>query len=332
MQPGYGRGEEPAYDQNGQYSASPLNGGSGSYPAYPQGGIVFAESSYPLQNSGAVPAGYPVQPQPMQEDPAYAQNMGYAQGQPMQNSGAYGYPQNMEYGQPQQPVQGSGMMTGYPQMGYVQTQGMQGGYPQNAGYMPDQQAIAYDAPVMPMQEAPSIPTPQTTRELPVQKGPSLMERIRENPKPWITGAAVALVVIVAVVILVMRLQNRQVYTAEDVVRALYRRDMPITEPYIYGENTDPDGLLGTRHSYTSKVSFTDTTIRDGWSILERGGIVEVFDSEDDAQVRERQLNNMLPSQSGYVIQENRVVLRLSPLSSEENNAAYEEALRDMFGK
>ena len=299
------------YDPYGQYEGQP-NGNvqpqDASYVSYPSAPLFFAEQSYQPQNQQIM------------------QNSG---GMPMQNSG--GIPMQNSGGMP---IQNSGGMPAFGMMGQMP------GYPQQPMMnmqpsVSEQPPIAYDAPVMPDQNQRQIPTPQTTGEFRTPPKPKLTERLREqirtNRKPWIFGGVAVLMVIAAVIILASAL-NRHGYNAEDVVRSLYRRQMPISSPVIYTKETDPDGLLGSWHSYTSKVAWTDTGIQGGKNILENGGIVEVFASADDAAVRRKQLGNMLVSQSGYVSQVNRVVMRLSPLMDEEKTASYQEALRLMFGK
>ena len=279
---------------------------------------------------------YPAYPQESYQGYPQGYTQGYPQGYPQGYSQTYaqGYPQGSPTGgyQVQQPVQHTfqGEYTG----DYALQNGMNSGpyrVPQVSAATGEQ--IVYNAPMAPGDGTDaSILTPQMTREgLVVSPKRHLGAGINKK-HAIIACAAAAVLIAAAVLVYFLFFAGKTPYTAENVVAALYRRGLPIETPMIYSEATDPDGLLGTMNQYTSKVSWTDKRVSNGSDTLARGGIVEVFPSAELAQARLRQLNLMLPSQSGIATQVNRVVMRLSPDFSTAQATEYQQALKNMFGK
>ena len=308
----YGNPYAAAYGQQGQ--------------GMPYGQMMAMDNaSYSQVPSGQDPQGGPYGQMPYGQDP---QNGPYGQmpyGQNPQGEAPYGQMPEMPYAQA-------------PQGGWVfasQTPSAQpfpeASVPQN---MPPASSgqILYSAPMVPQEMNEQYPTPQMAREgLDKTQKLHIGEKVMANPKPLIIALPAVLVLVLAVAGFFM-FGMRRPYTAESVVSALYRRSLPIASPVTYTAQTDPDGLLGKMNQYTSKVSWTDTTVSGATNILEGGGIVEVFDTAELAQARLRQLEAMTLSQAGHVSGANRAVMRLSPIMSRSQADAYEEALKGMFGQ
>ena len=242
--------------------------------------------------------------------------------------------QQNAYYAPQQPMSGSTGGYVIPPMPTYQGGNAYAYSTMQSAQYEDQQAL-YTAPMAPSDTpAIPIPTPQMAREgLSTDTG--IHPKVHEGgskKKGIILAVSILGVIALALVLYFAMFANRHVYTAEDVVTALYQRGLPIQNPIIYTAETDPEGLLGTMNQYTSKVSWIDPNVMDRQGTLERGGIVEVFPSEALAQERLRQLGQMLISQSGAFSQVNRAVLRLSTGFDEDQVTAYQDALRSMFRK
>jgi hypothetical protein len=128
-------------------------------------------------------------------------------------------------------------------------------------------------------------------------------------------------------------------TAEQIV-ALLAEKVPSARPSIaYTAQTDPNQLLGTPDSYTSKATFTDTRIdpaeADDTELgsIELGGSVEVFADEADARARRDYLDQTireLPINVGeHAYLRGSVLLRVSRRLSPTQAAEYEAALPSM---
>ena len=307
VQPGYGQTtQNDPYAQYRQPDSAAYQPVQMQYPAgYPQG-------SYPGYAQGSYAQGYP---------------QAYPQGSP---TGGYQVPQQMAQNQPVQPTF-QGQYTG---SDYTPQNGMNSGpyrVPQVSAATGEQ--VVYNAPMAPSEgQDASILTPQMTREGLVVSPKRHIGTGINKKTVLIACASAAVLIAAAVLVYFLFFAGKTAYTAENVVAALYRRGLPIESPLIYSETTDPDGLLGTMNQYTSKVSWTDRRVSNGSDTLSRGGIVEVFPTSELAQSRLRQLNLMLPSQSGIATQVNRAVMRLSTGFSTAQASEYQQALKNMFGK
>lgn len=75
--------------------------------------------------------------------------------------------------------------------------------------------------------------------------------------------------------------------ARAVLAKLVDAGIPATNTFVQTSSTDPNHLLGRPSQYTSRVSFDlpsgDTSAPPGH--VDRGGVVEVFDSATDAAAR-----------------------------------------------
>jgi len=118
-------------------------------------------------------------------------------------------------------------------------------------------------------------------------------------------------------------------TAEQIVEELKSSGMPITNVVVYDEKTDPNGLLGRPHQYTSKVNFSDPA-HDDADLTSPDNTVEVFQFADDARKRAtviRDVTSATPALAEYVYQESFYVLRLNHDILPADAAKYEELFK-----
>src|ERR671920_756138 len=84
--------------------------------------------------------------------------------------------------------------------------------------------------------------------------------------------------------------------AEQIVARLAAKIPTATPSIVYTAQTDPNQLLGTPHSYTSKAAFTDSRVSPAEAndteigSIELGGSVEVFANDADARARKDYLD------------------------------------------
>jgi hypothetical protein len=125
-------------------------------------------------------------------------------------------------------------------------------------------------------------------------------------------------------------------TAEQIVAVLAEK-VPTASPSVaYTALTDPNQLLGTPDSYTSKATFTDSRIDPAQAndtelgSIELGGSVEVFADDADARARKDYLDetfSQLPIEvSEQSFLRGPVLLRISRRLSPTEAAEYEAAL------
>jgi hypothetical protein len=125
-------------------------------------------------------------------------------------------------------------------------------------------------------------------------------------------------------------------TAEQIVAMLAAKIPTATPTIAYTAQTDPNQLLGTPDSYTSKATFTDSRINlaeandTELGSIELGGSVEVFTDDLDARARKdylEQIMRELPidvSEHSYL--QGPVLLRVSRRLTPTQAAEYEAAL------
>ncbi len=309
MQTGYmgasaGYSADPAW----QGYSDPAGGNSGiNDPMYSQG-----MQANPYAGASGAYAGYDGQGMPgyAPSPNAYAQSgswNGYSQGYPAQmgtgTDAQQGYSLYNQQGQSFQPSREYSTI----QRSYTAPQ-----------------ATLYTGPVEGLGNAAqgsAIPTPQ--------RG---MQEKMGKLKPWMKWAIPAAAVLLIAVIAFVVWPRDPGYTAEDVVRALYNRGIPIAQAYTYTVDTDSEHLLGTPGGYTSKAAWVDQTLENGNGILDNGGMVEVFASSADAERRYEELSTMKQAESGRVMQINRVVMRLSLRLSPSSLSMYQTAFKTMFNQ
>lgn len=123
--------------------------------------------------------------------------------------------------------------------------------------------------------------------------------------------------------------------AATVVAALKAAGVPIGAVQVYTAANDPNSLLGRPGQYTSKASFTLTTIpaekqnaSDQFDV-QNGGSVEVFGSAADAQRRDRYVATVtasVPMLVEYDTVQGTVLLRLSGALTPDQAKQYQQAL------
>jgi hypothetical protein len=123
-------------------------------------------------------------------------------------------------------------------------------------------------------------------------------------------------------------------TAVDVARALKAQGLPIGQVTAYTAATDPNHLLGRPHSYTSKVNFRDTRIKNPAdpTSTDAGGSVEVCSSTHDAKSRADYVRGFTQSSAmfaEYNYLRGRVFLRVSADLTPKQAHQYEEALSQL---
>lgn len=127
-------------------------------------------------------------------------------------------------------------------------------------------------------------------------------------------------------------------TAEQIVIQLAQRVPAATPGVVFTAETDPNNLLGRPSGYTSKASFTDSRIPEDETLgldegaVERGGSVEVFDSQESAEKRKRYIDGIaadLPFAAEYSYVNGPVLLRVSRVLTPEQAAEYERALAEI---
>ncbi|ELP67660.1 hypothetical protein STRTUCAR8_08573 [Streptomyces turgidiscabies Car8] len=106
---------------------------------------------------------------------------------------------------------------------------------------------------------------------------------------------------------------------------------------VTAEN-DPNHLLGRPSQYTSKVTFADSRIKAAdisgtkEGDVERGGAIEVFGSEADAQTRAKYIQAVtksLPALAEYDYVHGSVLVRVSHYLTPAQAAGYESAAAEL---
>jgi hypothetical protein len=125
-------------------------------------------------------------------------------------------------------------------------------------------------------------------------------------------------------------------TAEQIVARLAAKIPTVTPGIVYTAQTDPNQLLGTPHSYTSKAAFTDSRINPAEAndteigSIELGGSVEVFANDADARARKDYLDQIvkdLPIDvSEYSYLHGPILLRVSRRLTPTQATEYQAAL------
>jgi len=125
-------------------------------------------------------------------------------------------------------------------------------------------------------------------------------------------------------------------TADAIVKGIAAK-VPTARPgLIYTAGTDPNHLLGTPNTYTSKATFTDSRITTAdipdpqSDNLQAGGSVEVFADASDATIRQQQLRQLEKSPpllgTEYTFTDGATLLRVSGKLTPTQAAEYQAAL------
>ncbi|WP_316528209.1 hypothetical protein [Kitasatospora brasiliensis] len=98
---------------------------------------------------------------------------------------------------------------------------------------------------------------------------------------------------------------------------------------------DPNHLLGRPGQYTSKVTFTDSRVKEGdvegedADSVARGGAVEVFATEADAKARAKYIQGIvksLPAALEYDFVHGTVLIRVSKFLTPDQADGYKGAI------
>ncbi|GII94565.1 hypothetical protein [Sinosporangium siamense] len=126
--------------------------------------------------------------------------------------------------------------------------------------------------------------------------------------------------------------------AGTIAAGLGKEGLPVHTSVTYTAENDPEKLLGADDGYESKVAFQDERAmkKAGGAKkgdIREGGIVEVFPGSSEASARIDAIKAKLNAskQTEYYYIWDNVVLRLSPLFSEEQAERYSAALQKIVG-
>lgn len=124
--------------------------------------------------------------------------------------------------------------------------------------------------------------------------------------------------------------SSQTLTADDVLKALKRRGLPLGTTTSLIAATDPDGQLGKPGEYSARLHFADTSLGtpSGSPTVDDGGAVEVFATAKDAARAKRALTASNPPETVY--QKGNIVLLLSSRLATDQVSSYELALKQAF--
>ncbi len=123
---------------------------------------------------------------------------------------------------------------------------------------------------------------------------------------------------------------RKNYTAGDYVNGFINASLPVDNVIVYDEETDLNELLGRPNQYTSKVNFADTRIPQSDPEDPIGGTVEVFNNNDDLQLRKSDLESVEDLyQFIYVSPDGLALLRISYVLNPEDAEEYVNVLNNI---
>jgi hypothetical protein len=122
--------------------------------------------------------------------------------------------------------------------------------------------------------------------------------------------------------------------AAKVIAWLKAQGVPVTVTKVYDENSDPNSLLGRPGGYTSKAAFQDSRVpADRYGSEsddpDRGGSIEVFDTEARAVTRAADVQSKLiafglGTEYDYVV--GGVLVRVTGTVTPTQAKSYEQAL------
>jgi hypothetical protein len=124
-------------------------------------------------------------------------------------------------------------------------------------------------------------------------------------------------------------------TARTAYQQMSRTVTSMGRPGTVTATTDPNYLLGRPGEYTSKVTFTDSSVPAGDVAgagpgdVERGGAIEVFAHPGDARTRAayiRSVTRGMPALAEYDYVQGTVLVRVSRYLAPKRAAAYESAV------
>lgn len=156
-----------------------------------------------------------------------------------------------------------------------------------------------------------------------------------NRKSIIGGSIVAAAAVIALTVTnATASSTTPTRTAGQVVAQLQAAGLPVANVTEVTSETDLNHLLGRPGGYTSKATFTDSTIHEleaePGSVI-AGGSVEAYPDHAAAQARVEYITKMLKAMPAFGTEYDYVigntVLRVSSLLTPEQAAAYENAAK-----
>lgn len=120
------------------------------------------------------------------------------------------------------------------------------------------------------------------------------------------------------------------YTANEVLQAFKKANLPIEKIEEYTAETDPNKLLGRPNQYVGKINFNDLRIEDE-SIMD-SGTIEVFDSQEDLMSRKTYVESISKSSSifaQYIYSRKNILLRLDHQLTPSQATEYENILNKL---
>lgn len=123
-------------------------------------------------------------------------------------------------------------------------------------------------------------------------------------------------------------------TADAALAAIAKKVPSAVKPSVVTDANDRNHLLGRPNQYTSKVTFTDSRIKDsdvemlGQDDVERGGAIEVFATADDAKRRADYIQGIvksMPTLLEYDYPHGPVLVRVSRFLTPAQASEYDKA-------
>ncbi|HEY6798628.1 MAG TPA: hypothetical protein VI248_28455 [Kineosporiaceae bacterium] len=128
-------------------------------------------------------------------------------------------------------------------------------------------------------------------------------------------------------------------SAAGLVEVLVMAGLPIADPLVYTEATDPDHILGRPGGSSGRAAWRDTRVQPGQAkdrsagAVDLGGGIEVFATSDGAMARARSIRaspqRARPGEYDHVV--GGVLLRLSALLTPVQAQQYVHALSSTTG-
>lgn len=112
--------------------------------------------------------------------------------------------------------------------------------------------------------------------------------------------------------------------ANQIVQMMKYNGAPIKNVLVYLEGTDPNKIMGKPNQYTSRADFSDTSIEQPDNSF-KGGIVEVFANNADAQRRKTYIDTLagaMPFLAEYNYVNGYALLRLDKAITPERAEEY----------
>lgn len=124
--------------------------------------------------------------------------------------------------------------------------------------------------------------------------------------------------------------DEKVISASNIMQYFIDNNAPNIGKYVeYDEKTDPKNLLGRPNQYTSMLEFEITTVDQYDKDRPSGGVIEVFENEDDVKARYDYLQSVIeqfPAWNEYEYINGTVILRIDLSVTPSDEKVYEQLL------